>query len=162
MALLTLGCARRSPTTPPENSAAWDELHRMVDARIRAFHAAAIDHLLPDRSHGSVLLAEYAVVEEWTLHDGKCTYDRCPEGRLRRSTDKAPFRFDWPPGVPIYLAVRSHAFIRDRSGRAAEAYGSQFGAPACGTFTKGVDGRWKLVEWNDRYREHKLERYWER
>jgi hypothetical protein len=130
----------------------------MIYERIRGLHAVAVDHLLEDFHRGSVLLAEYAIVEEWTLHDGKCTVVTCPEGRVRKSTDAGRFRFDWPAGVPVYLAVRSRALVRDRRGSVKEVF--RFRSSSCGTFTKGSDGRWKIVKQNDHYDTDFLETYW--
>ena len=160
--IVLLAAACRPPVEKPAapSPAAWNELRRLIDERIRGFNAAATGDHFP---HGDATwyfdaFAEFALCDEWVLHDGSCNFDRCPEARIRGSRDVGRFSFEWPQGKYLYLAVKSRAILRDRDGRIRDV--ARFRTPACATFVLDEAWRWKVVAKGDLYDGSSNIQYW--
>lgn len=147
-----------SPAAPPP--AAWNELRRLIDERINSFNAAATGGHF---AHGDATwyfdsIPEFALCDEWVLHDGSCNFDRCPEARIRGSRDIGRFSFEWPRDKYLYLAVKSRVILRDRDGRIRDV--ARIRSPACATFALDEAWRWKVVAKNDGYDGSSNAEYW--
>ena len=161
-AIVLLGAACRPAVEKPgaPSPAAWNELRRLIDERIRGWHAYATGSFFDqgDATWYFDSVAEFAVLDEWVLHDGTCNFDRCPEAWIRRSRDAGRFSFDWPRGKYLYLAVKSRVILRDRNGRIRDV--ARFRSPACATFVLDDDWRWKIVAKADDFDRSSNVRYW--
>jgi hypothetical protein len=162
VAIVLLGVACRPPVETPNapSPAAWNELRRLIDERIRGFNAAATGGHFP---HGDATwyfdsFPEFALCDEWVLHDGSCNFDRCPEARIRGSRDAGRFSFEWPREKHLYLAVKSRVILRDRDGRIRDV--ARLRSPACATFALDANWRWKVVAKRDLYDGSSNREYW--
>jgi len=161
-AIVLLGAACRPEVEKPgaPSPAAWNELRRLIDERIRGLHASATGSFF---DHGDATwyfdsVAEFALLDEWVLHDGACNFDRCPEARIRGSRDVGRFSFDWPKGKHLYLAVKSRVILRDRDGRIRDV--ARFRSPACATLVLDDAWRWKIVAKPDNFDRSSNIPYW--